>query len=73
MWSGSDLSSLIMAPIFKPAAEGITSEFPASATVKWNTAGNSVKITGDASEVVNGTYNLPVSGFGFYIKSDGYT
>ena len=73
MWTGKELSSLILAPIFKPEAEGITNEFPASATLKWSGAGTTVKIMGDSSEVVNGTYNISVGGFGFYIKSDGYT
>jgi hypothetical protein len=73
MWTGNSLSSLIMAPIFTPAAEGITGDFPASATLKWNGAGTTVKVTGDASEVVNGTYGIAVGSFGFYIKSDGYT
>jgi len=71
IWAGNELSSLVLAPIFKPKAEGITSDFPASAKLKWNGAGTSVKILGDLSEVVNGTYNVSVGGFGFYIKSIG--
>jgi hypothetical protein len=73
MWAGNDPSSLILAPIFKPEAEGITTDFPASATLKWNTAGTTVKISGDSSEVINGTYEIASGGVGFYIKTDGST
>jgi hypothetical protein len=76
MWSGKDLSTLIYAPIFNSVATGIEGGFPSSATLKWSTDGTKVKITGDASEGViapGALYNIPVGGFGFYVKSNGRT
>ncbi len=71
LWSGTDPSNLILVPIFKGSAEGLTgsSGFPSTASLQWNLAGTQLKITGDSSEVFTGIYNVPVSGFGFYIDT----
>jgi hypothetical protein len=71
MWSGDDLAHLKLAPIFTAAASGIESgsDFPATATLTWNTAGTKVRVSGDAGTVVSNIYDMPVSAFGFYIDT----
>lgn len=52
------------APIFDAQAEGITGEFPSTASLVWNAAGTKVKVS-----TTNQVYDIPSgSGFGFYIS-----
>jgi len=70
LWSGNDISSLTLAPIFKPAATGVEATGDSStAILSWNSITAKLTVSGDPSAVNNGSYNIPVSGFGFYIKT----
>src|SRR3954447_4379286 len=70
LWAGTDPGSLSRAPIFKPAATGVeTTGDSSTAVLSWNSVNGKLTVSGDSSVVYNGTYNIPVSGFGFYIKT----
>jgi hypothetical protein len=70
LWSGSDISSLTLAPIFKTAATGVETTGDAStAILSWNSITGKLSISGDPGVVYSGTYNIPSSSFGFYIKT----